>query len=97
MTTNLFEMGLLVKDLPSLLTLNFVITTKPAPVLNLGANKHLDKGTFSKDNLIEKYYASAGLEYQRRNSVENLDQSDAKIISLLNCAELPSDCYCDTF
>ena len=95
MTTNFFEMGLLVKDLPSLLTMNFIITTKPAPILNLGDNDHLDKWSFSKDNLIEKYYASAGLEYQRRNSIENLDQSDAKIISLLNCAELPSDCYSD--
>jgi len=89
-TTNTFEFKTLIKDIAKIFHMDFLVTTKPAPLINdrlTGNNSALKKNA-----LIEHYYKSLWLEYAYRNSIENFTYKDQEIISILNCADLSATC-----
>ncbi len=74
-----FELNLTNLDLPDMFHLGFQVTTKPIPILNLEKeDKDEDNNTLDSNDMLEKYYKSYWLNYERRNDLSllrNLEQN----------------------
>ncbi len=89
-TTNNFQIGLKDLSLPDLFNVNFVISKKAPPILNLHWWKEL-ANTPNKDNitktLIQEYFKNYWIEYNRVNDLDIFEQQECEIASVINSAE----------
>jgi hypothetical protein len=89
MSTNNFELGLKTPSLPNMFHLNFVITSKPVPILDLQPKTQKDESwKFWNKNLLEEYYKNLWLEYTRRNDLNKFIHREEELKTILSSAAL---------
>jgi len=78
MTTNNFELGLIIPNLGDLLRgLWIQVQTKPAPILNNieqseDKKDNIEWDMFTAENLLQRYYKNLWQDYERRNDMDIL-------------------------
>jgi len=72
MTTNNFELGSIIKNLPDMLRgFGMEVQSKPIPILDLeNENSDVPEGDiYEIENMIAAYYKNSGLDYERANDL----------------------------
>lgn len=71
-TTNNFELGSIIDDLPGMLRgFGIEVSSKPVPILDVENEREdsLEWDRFEIKNLLSRYYNNQGLDYERRNDL----------------------------
>lgn len=92
MTTNNFEIGSIISNLPDMLRGFWIeVQTKPVPILDVESQNEdsVEWDTFTKNNLLEKYYKNLWLEYSRRNDLDIYGATAEQTKILQTSAGLP--------
>ena len=97
MTTNNFELGLIIPNLGDMLRgFGIQIQTKPAPILNIEQDedkKDKVKGDrFTAKNMLSQYYKNIGLDYDRKNDLDIINKKINIKQILQNCTEQDITC-----
>jgi len=78
-TTNNFELGSIIENLPDMLRWFWVeVSSKPVPILDLETDweEALTWDRFEIENLVRKYYKNIWLDYDRQNDLSNYNSRE---------------------
>lgn len=93
MTTNNFELGSIIKNLPDMLRGFWIeVQSKPIPILELESDDDQDVmegDVFELENMIRAYYKNSWLDYDRRNDLDILGRSAEEIKILQTARGMP--------
>ncbi|NDK09842.1 hypothetical protein GW846_03625 [Candidatus Gracilibacteria bacterium] len=92
MTTNNFELGSIIKDLPGMLRgFGIEVSTKPLPILDLeSGNENLLSSEAEKvENKVCEFYKNAGLDCMRKNDIEVFNGTELRQKIILASGGLP--------
>lgn len=91
MSVNLFELSLESLNLPDIFHIWIQVTTKPIPILNIEATDSEDESEYAAKNLLERYYSSRWLDYERRNDLILLKWLEQEKQTIINNKELTTN------
>ena len=77
MATNNFEISSIIRDLPWMLRgFGIQVQSKPVPILDLDSPEDDEQGDpYATIQMLEEYYKNIGLDYQRRNDLDILENT----------------------
>lgn len=82
MTTNNFELGSIIKDLPGMLRgFGIEVQSKPIPILDLESDNDswvAQGDVYELENMIRSYYKNNGMDYERRNDLGIFGNDEAE-------------------
>lgn len=88
MGTNNFELGLKDLNLPDIFNINVQVSSRPVPILKLNKNDKKKQDELSGKWLLEAYYKTKGLEYERRNDLKSLNSDEKMKKSIIDSVGL---------
>lgn len=98
MTTNNYELGLIIPDLSEMLRgFGIQVQTKPPPILNnveqdWKKKEQVEWDIYTSDNLLSQYYKNIWLDYERQNDLDIHEDRIYEKKVLIDCSELSITC-----